>query len=232
MVKVMEEKEIKVEILNDYSFNEVTKIVEELYSISFDAPLDVNDVYYDKDNFYFNLNHGLRIRNKNEIAYKALFYIPQRLDNKWFVLEKEYKLPITKSNFQDLLNTACIEYTTYKEILNYDDIIECFISLGFSEHIKIIKKRRKSKNKDFEVCVDEVKDLGVFVEIEAQSDSLLNQLKDKLPFNYKNIRHGYTNLYIDRILNINIPDFNDNFLKNPNWNYLNNQKEIVDKLLY
>jgi len=228
-----EEKEIKIRVLDEVNINELKQLLENIFKIKFDNGKKDEDVYYDlKDNFYFNLNHGLRIRNKKEIAYKALFYIPERTINPWFVLEKEYQLPISKKLLLDLFSVAGIEYTSnLDDDITIKDLKNIFHELNLSEHIKINKVRYKGKNDKYEICIDLVEDLGLFVEIEATNDNLLNYFRENITFNYKEIRHGYTNLYAKEVLNIDIPNFKERFLNNSNWNFLNKQKEIVKNIL-
>lgn len=42
--------------------------------------------------------------------------------------------------------------------------------LGYMEYVRINKKRIKTEYKELEICIDEVEDLGNFIEVEKMSD--------------------------------------------------------------
>jgi len=178
------------------------------------------------------LNHGIRIRNNKELAYKALFYIPERKENSWFVLEKEYALPISKEHLLELFNIINISCNfKLKELIDFNELLNIFKNLNLNEHIKIKKLRHVAKADNCEICVDFIENLGLFVEIEVQDDILLRQFLEKISFRYEEIRHGYTNLYAAEVMKIIIPEFKEKFIKNPDWNYLNGQKELIKKII-
>ena len=81
------------------------------------------------------------------------------------------------------------------------------------------------------ICVDSVAKLGLFVEVEAKDDHFLEVFRSKLPFQFKEIRYGYTNLYAKEILSVKVPNFKQNFFKNPDWNYLKGQKQLVKQII-
>ena len=228
-----EEKEIKVRILDDLNINQIKKIIEKLFNVKFDGCNQDKDIYYDlEDNFFFNLNHGLRIRNDEEIAYKVLFLIPNKIPNPWFVLEKEYKLPMSKQDLIHLFDVANIDCKLIMpDIIDVDKLKEILQKLKFIEKIKIKKTRWSSANKNFTICVDSVKKLGLFVEIEVKNDNFMNIFRSKLPFKFKEIRHGYTNLYAKEVLKIKVPNFKENFKNDPDWNFLAGQKELITQIL-
>ncbi len=228
-----EEKEIKVRILGNHSIYNIKKIIEELFDIKFESVKQDNDTYYDlKDNFYFKLNHVLRIRNDKEVAYKALFLIPEKKPNPWFVLEKEYNLPISKKDLAHLFNIANINHNMdLPNKIDSNKLKELFQKLKFIEKIKIKKTRWSAENENCKICIDSVNNLGLFVEIEVEDDSFLNIFKHKLPFQFKEIRHGYTNLYAKEVLKMKIPNFEENFSNNPDWNFLSGQKQLITQIL-
>ena len=228
-----EEKEIKIRILDKINLNELKKIIENIFEIKFKKIKKDRDVYFDlNDNYYFRLNHGLRIRNNEELAYKALFYIPERMKNPWFVLEKEYKLPLSKECLLILFKIANIKCNiNLKNKIDNNELKNILQKLNFFEHIKINKVRHIAKNENYEMCIDFVEDLGLFIEIETNEDGYLNYLRKKIPFKYKEIRHGYTNLYAKEVMKMDIPNFKEKFLSNPDWNFLNGQKEIVKGII-
>ena len=229
----MEEKEIKVRILADLSVNEIKRIIEKIFEIEFKNTRKDVDVYYDlENNFFFNLNHSLRIRNNHEITYKALFHIPERKSNPWFVLEKNYKLPVSGKNFINLLNLANINFNfKIPEIVNFSKLKNILKELNLEKKIIIKKTRWSENNKNYTIFIDSVDKLGLFVEIEVKNDSFLNFFRNKLSLRFEEIRHGYTSLYAKEVLRIKIPDFESNFRNNPDWNFLGDQKDVVRKII-
>lgn len=236
---MQEEKEIKIEILNKkINFASLRRKIEDLYKIKFVKNSYSQDYYYDDyKNRFFNLNHAIRIRRSDKgasLCYKALFKVPQRTENPWFVLEKELGFPISKKNFIEFANLISLDLN----ILDLPEKIEeglidgFFNQIGLRQTITINKSRlESSKENGFHVILDRVEKLGTFVEVEAEEDDLLKEFISKFPFLNREIRYGYTNLYAERVLGLHIPDFNKKYQQNPNWNYLNSQKKIVKDLM-
>ncbi len=231
-----EEKEIKIELLDkNLSVEDIKKTFNELYSIDFKENNKVLDTYFDIDNKLFNLNHALRIRNltdKSLLTYKALFHIPERQNNPWFILEKEFEFPIKKDQFLEIINL--LDLSVQEEVPNLIDekkAREFFLNLGLKDSIIIDKERLSSdKNKGFKVLIDSVKDLGIFVEIESFGKEM-QEILEKFSLPYKRILYGYTNLYAENVLGLEIPNFNKKYAEDPDWNYLKGQKEIIQNLL-
>lgn len=224
-----EEKEIKVRILDAIGIDEIKSAIESEFNVKFADGHKDEDAYHDlKNYFYFRMNQGLRIRNDEEIAYKALFFIPEKEPNHWFVYEKEHKLPISKQDLIGLFDFANIRYDPgMPSSIDIDELKAILKGLGFTEKIKIRKTRWSATNKDYKICVDSVERLGSFVEIEVKDDDFLETFRKRLPFRYEEIRHGYTELYAKEVLKIKAPDFKEKFLSDPDWNYLDGQKQII-----
>ena len=53
------------------------------------------------------------------------------------------------------------------EVGDYEKVNSFLKVLGFKEWVQVNKKRRHSKYKDYNICIDEVERLGTFVEIEV-----------------------------------------------------------------
>lgn len=73
----------------------------------------------------------------------------------------KYLLTLKKS---ELNETESIEHET--EVSNPEEVKLLLGELGFKEAVRINKKRQKAKYKDFEICVDEVAELGSYIELE------------------------------------------------------------------
>ncbi|MBT7902825.1 CYTH domain-containing protein [Candidatus Woesearchaeota archaeon] len=228
-----EEKEIKIRILDKISMAEVKTALEKTFKVKFQTPTQDTDEYYDlENNYYFKLNQGLRIRNDSELAFKALFNIPEKTQNPWFVFEKEFNIPISKQAIMEIFNFANIvcDFPLPGE-LNIVKLKQILNKINFVKQMKISKTRQSAKNENGLICIDSVNELGLFIELEAKEDSYLDIFRTQLPFKFEEIRHGYTYLYAKEIMNIEVPTFKENFLNDPDWNFLKNQKEIISKLI-
>jgi adenylate cyclase class 2 len=73
----------------------------------------------------------------------------------------------------------CIERET--EITDPKEFREALILMGYKPAIKIHKTRIKAKYKDYEICLDEVKELGSYIEVEKISeDDNANEVQNEL----------------------------------------------------
>ncbi len=231
-----EEKEIKVEILENLTIDDLKKILEKNFNVVFSNFEEEKDVYFDfKDSFFFNINHSIRIRktsNNSSFAYKALFNIPSRKSNPWFVLEHESEIPLKKNFFQDFFNLINLDSVLNEDNYTYPKVKNELIKNNFEEKIIIYKKRYVGLNGDLKVIIDFVENLGLFIEFEIKKgDLMINYLLKKLPFKFKEIRFGYTNLYAERVLNMKIPNFDREYKNNWKWNFLSGQEQIITKLI-
>lgn len=84
----------------------------------------------------------LRIRNEQ---HRILFTLKQSQENHLDKIEKEFTID------------------------NEQQAAEAIVLLGFEESVAVEKIRRKCRYQDYEICVDEVSNLGTFVEIEKIS---------------------------------------------------------------
>lgn len=233
---MQEEKEIKIEILNkELSLESIKEKLENLYGILFKNKKIINDFYFDIDNKLFNLNHALRIRDVEEksfITYKALFKIPERKENPWFILEKEFEFPIKKEDLLEIIDLICLENKfDLPKYISREEIEKIFSYLHLKKTIIIDKTRYSSdKEKGFQILIDFIKDLGLFIEIEAITENIRDVLK-KFTEPHQRILYGYTNLYAKNVLNLEIPNFDEKYNEDPDWNYLPGQKKIIQSLL-
>lgn len=65
-----------------------------------------------------------------------------------------------------------IEYET--EISNPDDTHKALVLMGYREMVRVHKIRRTTKCRGYEVCLDDVTDLGSFIEVEKITDESSN----------------------------------------------------------
>jgi len=76
--------------------------------------------------------------------------------------------------------THCDEFET--EIKNYDQLVKIFSVLNFKKLVTVEKEREIfNYNDEFEIALDRVKDLGLFMEIEAIKDfGSVEETREKL----------------------------------------------------
>jgi adenylate cyclase class IV len=238
---MIEEKEIKIEVLEKFNTKELIKKLKLVLPLKFISQKITKDIYFDTANKdLFNLNHALRLREskkESSIAYKALFYTPQRKQSQWFILEKEFNFLLKKEQFIEIFSMITLpnlNLNLFKNIsseLSKKEIQKIFLKMGFKKSIVLIKKRYSFKCEKSIISLDDIKNLGIFIEIESPTHEELESILKKISFNFKQERYGYTNIYSERILNIKIPDYNKKYTENPEWNYLPGQKEIVNNFL-
>jgi adenylate cyclase class 2 len=56
------------------------------------------------------------------------------------------------------------------KIENREEIEKALMIMGYNPVLRIKKIRQKAKYKEYEICIDEVEELGSFIEIEKMSD--------------------------------------------------------------
>lgn len=103
----------------------------------------VDHNYGDYDNFQSGKNI-LRIRKSNN---KYIFTLKQPQKNEMDSIERE------------------------TEITDPEEFKEALILMGYRKAVEVRKVRVKTKYKDYEICLDNVEDLGYFVEVEKIVDT-------------------------------------------------------------
>lgn len=84
-----------------------------------------------------------------------------------------------KKNRSDELD--CIEKEV--EVDDKNKLKEIIELLGFEQTVEVHKKRQKGRYGEYEICLDEVQDLGSFIEVEKLSNEDGEKVKNKL-FNF------------------------------------------------
>jgi len=146
----VEEKELKFKLSN------IDPIIKKIKELGFEelGENEQEDIYFDSiDNKLLKEGKALRIRKEGNRFYltfksKALSRKPK--------IRKEINIELNETQVIKL-----------KEILK---------SLGYNEVLKIIKKRREFKRKDFRIAIDKVEGLGVFLEIEYENEIEMREL--------------------------------------------------------
>lgn len=150
MSKNIKEIEVKARVK---SFVLVKKKLERL-GCKFLKPITQEDqIFLRVGDSFSNFKMGsilLRIRKQNN---QKIFTLKKRQEAEMSSIEKEIVIQDAK---------------TLEEIIKY---------LGFHEVVKVKKVRTKCKYKNYEVCLDQVKNLGNFIEVEKFSagDTLKTQ---------------------------------------------------------
>lgn len=118
----------------------------ETLGCSFSEPLVQDDtifVNFDGDFTKVMKTNYLRIR---KIGSETLFTLKQPQENELDCIEKEVA------------------------ISDPDEFREALELMGYHEVVQVYKTRVKTRYKDMEICLDDVKDLGTFVEVERIVD--------------------------------------------------------------
>ncbi|MCK5272392.1 MAG: class IV adenylate cyclase, partial [Sedimentisphaerales bacterium] len=72
-------------------------------------------------------------------------------------------------------------------------------ALGFTTTLVVEKTRRLAQLDSCQVCLDEVEDLGNFVEIEGPNETEIEQVAIKLKLNeHQHIRSGYARMLAEK----------------------------------
>jgi adenylate cyclase class 2 len=69
------------------------------------------------------------------------------------------------------------------EISDADQMVEAIVHLGYHEAVKVCKTRTKTIYNDMEICLDEVREIGSFIEVEKITDGDGEEVQDEL-FNF------------------------------------------------
>jgi adenylate cyclase class 2 len=71
-----------------------------------------------------------------------------------------------------------IEHET--EVINADELEQALFLLGYKKANKVEKSRQTTHYKDYEICLDEVTDLGSFIEVEKFSEDDPDAIREEL----------------------------------------------------
>jgi adenylate cyclase class 2 len=104
---------------------------------------------------YLKNDHFLRIREKNDGRY--IFTV---------------KKPVT------LKVLTKVEHET--EIKDAKELEQALFLMGYKIANKVIKTRRTAQCGEFEICLDEVEELGSFIEVEKKSNGDVNEVRKEL----------------------------------------------------
>lgn len=147
------EIEVKAKVLNFEDIKNKLKMLGCVFSL----PIIQDDFVYNVRGLDlrkgYNNNPVLRIREQGD---KILFTLKQNRGNELDCIEKEIEVS---------------DRNTLKEIIEL---------LGYEKTVEVHKKRIKTKYKDYEICLDEVEGLGLFIEVEKISEEDGGKVQNEL----------------------------------------------------
>lgn len=148
------EIEVKARVSN---LAELTKKLEGL-GVTLSEPIIQHDETFTDENHgdYKEFVSGRNILRIRENDGKFIFTLKQSLSNELDSIEKE------------------------TEITNPKEFRDALILMGYKPAVEIHKVRRKAKYRDYEICLDEVKELGSFIEVEKMTDEDTEKVQDEL----------------------------------------------------
>jgi len=152
------------------------------------------------------------IKQIDTVYTKIIGDVEEYLKNDHFVRIRErsdgrfiFTVKVPKAARENLAKT---EHET--EVKDAKELEQCLFLMGYKTSNKVTKIRRSCKIKDYEICLDEVEELGTFVEIEKMvkdeeisDQDVLNELKNFL-FSLgvereSEVRKGYDILMIEKL---------------------------------
>ncbi len=139
----MNEIEMKLKVDD---LNAIKKVLESKGCVLSETKHQIDTVFLEKNAQDFNIKTGMIVLRIRTIGDKNLITLKQRKEN--IIESKEIEFFISDS-------AKC------KQL---------FETLGYKEMVTIDKKRTTTKYKNFNICLDEVLNLGSFVEIEIVTD--------------------------------------------------------------
>ena len=230
-----EEKEIKIQLSETLKRQDIRAQLSRQLKLS--KIVVQSDQYYDTADFLFTKrDRGLRIRfvggNPIDFTCKALFYIPNRKPSPWYVEEHAFKLPTKEGDaVQKIFERFDLQFDQKKKLITYVDLDRALRKNKLSPKLIIEKKREIFVYEDAQVILDEVKDLGMFIEIETKTSSPVAIAK-KLGLLKQGVRtiEGYTTLLSRKLGLAEMQQKEPLYIKDPTWNVFQKEKEIYSEL--
>ena len=179
--------EYEVKFKHDTSL--ICEIIKDLFYI---GEKQQTDIYYDTCNRSLFLKAVFfRKRNGKRIDLKYNFDLDT---SHLFCTENNFELPLTEEQYMSLDSFLSKLLIPTKE--TYNNIFDKF---GLDEFVIINKKRKTYQGKDFNVYLDQVNNLGEFIEIEAINENGIIYINEFLQKNsIQRITTGYVELYLKK----------------------------------
>lgn len=210
-------KTIALGILMTQAINAINNIEIELrYEVlqpeqlsSFVAPLQKKhikhdvDIYFDTPTDYLHKN-GIYIRTRNnkklDIKFNRACLDNPDLAIQDYCEEHSFTLPLQEKDLAKINQLLVSLNLKPMSIASLENLIS---ANHFKEQCVVDKIRTSYQYKNFTICVDEVKNLGIFLEIELMADTADNVAKVKQEMlhliqglDLKPIKTGYINLLL------------------------------------
>lgn len=193
------EVEIKYQVLND---NQIKKFLKNLQFIERKREVDI---YFDTPTGdLYKKSTFIRIRNNKSLDFKyslagVMFQNQGKIRKSEHFKDQPFPLPLTKNSLSEI-NQIC-KVLGLKEMRSYN--FEVFKrDNSFINSMTLDKIREKYGDKKFEYCLDKVKKLGTFLEVEAliSDEKQVRKLKKEIEnrvkdLDLKRITTGYCGLY-------------------------------------
>ncbi len=197
--------------------------------------LEQLDIYFDtKDWYLYEYLAALRLRVVNgenhSFSFKKMFYLPDKLD-KYFIEEIEVKYPFQDLNkinqiFQRLNLQNNPIFKTEKEL------ITILKNQNYSDDQRMFKQRRIFRKDGNEIVIDDIKRVGVVIELECKKDEPLRVIQNILDKNeWERELEGTSYAWLKKVKGLNSHFQNlKKFQSQPDWNVWENEKEMYAKL--
>lgn len=226
------EKEIKIQLkikLNDF----IKRIQEKGYKLV--HKLNQTDIYFDtKDWFLYENIAALRLRQidgkDSSFSFKKVFYLSKVKD--YYVEEIEVKFPIKNFNdAKEIFEKVNIPFN--KTVLKSGKEITKYLSkYKYFDEQKMPKVRTVYSNKEDEITIDDVENVGIIVELECLNNNPLHIVKRLLKDSeWNRSLEGTSYIWLKKVKGLTSHIKNlKRFKTEPDWNVWNNEKEMYLKI--
>ncbi len=223
-----QEKEIKIQLKIDL-IEFIKRIQIKDYKLL--HSLNQTDIYFDTTDWHlYNNIAAMRLRRidniDNSVSFKKVFFLPKI--NDYYVEEIEVKFPLNDSGkLKEIFDRVNIPIDKYS-FENGNELTKYLSKYGYFDEQRMLKTRRVFKNKENEVVIDDVENVGIIVELECLNDDPIQIVKTLL--NDKEwIRsvEGTSYIWLKNVKGLTTHLNNiKRFEKEPNWNVWESEKEF------
>lgn len=171
--------EIEAKVKVD-SLDTIAQRLESLDAKLLDKLVQCDSYFDDPESSLLSADKGLRLRRQRsgDLERVILTYKGKRGESK-FKSRAEYEV----------------------EVDNHDSMVSILDGLGYKMSLGLEKRRQIWRIDDCQVCLDELPMLGFYVEVEASSESQIEDILEKLELSdIKHIPDGYASLMKKRII--------------------------------
>lgn len=149
----MKEIEVKAKLKDpDFMMNKLKDL-----GCEFSEPIVQKDkIFLEKNEDFLNVNSERNVFRIREQNGKFILTLKKAQSNELDCIERE---------------TVIEDAEQIKDMLTY---------LGYKEFVRYSKKRKKCKYKEYEICLDEVDELGTFIEVERMSEDDASKIQEEL----------------------------------------------------